>query len=137
VFFERLAVIQDRFGTPAVAVVALAAWAGALAVTGTFEQMLTYVVFTAWIFYALGALSVFALRRSEPNAVRSFRGPGYPVTPTLFVIAALLLVLNTLVAQPWRALLGLAVVLFGVPCFYVWRSTNRPRRPRQRTLSRR
>jgi APA family basic amino acid/polyamine antiporter len=120
-FFNRFAAVNRR-GTPAVAVLALAAWAAVLAATGTFEQLLTYVVFTAWIFYALGALSVFGLRRREPNAVRPFRVPGYPITPILFVGSALLLVLNTVLTQPVRAAVGLGVVLLGTPAFYFWRS---------------
>jgi APA family basic amino acid/polyamine antiporter len=125
VFFQRLAVVHPRFGTPAVAIVAIAAWAAVLAASGTFEQLLTYVVFTGWIFYALGGLSVLALRRREPDAVRPFRVPGYPATPVLFVVSALVLVLNTVIAQPLRAAAGLAVMLIGTPAFYLWRARSR------------
>ena len=124
-FFQRLAVVHPRLGTPAVAIAAIAVWSAMLAVSGTFEQLLTYVVFTAWIFYALGGLSVFALRRREPNAIRPFRVPGYPLTPLLFVASALLLVLNTVIVQPGRAAVGLAVMLTGLPAFYLWRAKAR------------
>ena len=67
IFFERLAAIHPRFETPAFAIVAIAAWSILLAATGTFEQLLTYVVFTGWVFYALGALSIFAYRRRAPR----------------------------------------------------------------------
>ncbi len=93
-----------------------------LAATGTFEQLLTYVVFAGWIFYALGALSLFTYRRRRPEAVRPFRVPGYPVTPILFVAAAVAIVGNTLVTQPTRAAVGLGVVLIGAPFFFVWRA---------------
>ena len=63
-----------------------------LAVSGTFEQLLTYVVFVGWIFYALGAACVFVLRRTQPDAERPFRVPGYPWTPLLFIVAAAALV---------------------------------------------
>lgn len=125
VFFERLAVVHPRFGTPAFAILGLAAWAAVLAVSGTFVQLLTYVVFTGWIFYALGALSVFVYRRRAPDASRAFRTPGYPVTPLVFVLAATLLVLNTVVTQPGRALAGLGIVALGTPAFYVWRARGR------------
>jgi APA family basic amino acid/polyamine antiporter len=92
-----------------------------LAATGTFEQLLTYVVFIGWIFYALGALSLFAYRRREPGAVRPFRVPGYPVTPILFVASAAAIVVNTMLAQPGRAAIGLGVVLLGSPAYLVWR----------------
>jgi APA family basic amino acid/polyamine antiporter len=124
-FFKRLAVVDTRFGTPALAIFAIAIWAALLAVSGTFEQLLTYVVFTGWIFYGLGGLAVLRLRRKLPDAKRPFRVPGYPVTPLLFVASAGLLVGNTVFAQPVRAAAGLAVVLAGTPAFYIWRAKSR------------
>ena len=97
-------------------------WAICLAATGTFEQLFTYVVFVGWIFYALGGLAIFVYRRRQPNAVRPFRVPGYPITPLLFVAAALAVVVNTVVTQPRRAALGLIVTVIGVPVFFVWRA---------------
>ena len=125
VFFERLAIVSPRFGTPAFAIIATAAWAMVLAVSGTFEQLLTFVVFTGWIFYGLGALSVFVYRKRQPNAHRPFRVPGYPVTPLLFVLSAAGLVLNTVITQPLRAAAGIGVVLLGTPAFFVWRARSR------------
>ena len=125
VFFSRLGRLSERFGTPAQAIVFLALWSAVLAVSGTFEQLLTYVVFVGWIFYGLGALSVFVSRRREPQAIRPFRTPGYPLTPILFVLSAAALVLNTMHEQPTRAFVGLAVVLLGTPAFYVWRARAR------------
>jgi APA family basic amino acid/polyamine antiporter len=120
-FFRRLAVVHPRFHTPAAAI----AWSGllsvAFALTGTFEQLLTCVVFTAWIFYGLGALALLALRRRAPNASATFRVPGYPLTPALFVAAAGAVVVNTLVTQTAVSLVGLTVLLTGIPAFYVWR----------------
>ncbi|HVT38497.1 MAG TPA: amino acid permease [Gemmatimonadaceae bacterium] len=127
VFFERLARVHPRFGTPAFAILAIALWAALLAATGTFEQLLTYVIFAGWIFYALGALSVFVYRRRQPNTPRAFRVPGYPVTPLLFVLSAVLLVLNTVLTQPGRAAVGLGAVLLGTPAFYLWRAHARRR----------
>jgi APA family basic amino acid/polyamine antiporter len=125
VFFAKLAEVHPRFGTPALAIVASSIWAMLLAVTGTFEQLLTYVVFIGWIFYALGGLAIFAYRRREPNLARPFRTPGYPLTPLLFVASAAAIVLNTIVSQPGRAAVGLGLVLLGVPAFYLWRSRSR------------
>jgi basic amino acid/polyamine antiporter, APA family len=125
VFFRQLAVIHPRFGTPAFAVVAACAWAMLLAASGTFEQLLTYVVFTGWIFYALGAASIFSYRRRQPDAHRPFRVPGYPLTPLLFVAASAAIVLNALFTQTGRAMIGIAVVLTGVPAYLVWRSRMR------------
>jgi basic amino acid/polyamine antiporter, APA family len=122
IFFQRLAVVDSRFGTPAFAIVATSIWAALLAATGTFQQLLTYVVFTGWVFYGLGGLSIFISRRRRPDAPRPFRVPGYPVTPLLFVASAALLVANTIATQPARAAAGIGVVLVGTPAFYLWRA---------------
>ena len=125
VFFARLSEVSPRFGTPAIAIVAGSAWAMVMAATGSFDQLLTYVVFAAWIFYGLGALSIFVYRRKLADVPRPFRVPGYPVTPLLFVASAAALVLNTIASQPTRAAIGLAVVLSGVPAYYWWRRSTR------------
>ena len=129
VFFARLGHVNERFGTPAPAIVLLAAWSAVLAASGTFVQLLTYVVFAGWIFYGLGALSVFASRRRSASDAPSFRTPGYPVTPLLFAAGAAVVVLNTLREQPTQALIGLGVVLLGTPAFYLWRSRSRGATP--------
>jgi APA family basic amino acid/polyamine antiporter len=125
VFFAKLAEVHPRFGTPAFSIVVSSVWAMLLAATGTFEQLLTYVVFVGWIFYALGALALFAYRRRQPDGPRPFRTPGYPLTPILFVASAAAIVLSTIVRQPGRAAVGLGLVLIGVPAFYLWRQRDR------------
>ena len=125
VFFSRLADVHPRFGTPAFAIIVSSAWAILLAATGTFEQLLTYVVFAGWIFYGLGAASIFVYRRTRATARRPFSVPLYPFTPLLFILAAAAIVLNTIVAQPGRAAIGLAVVLLGVPVYLVWRNPGK------------
>jgi APA family basic amino acid/polyamine antiporter len=125
-FFKRLADVSPRFGTPAMAIVTSSLWGMILAATGTFNQLLTYVVFMGWVFFAIAAMAIFTYRRREPNAIRPFRTPGYPVTPLLFIISALAIVINTLVTQPRRGLIGLGGVAVGVPVYYVWRSRHRP-----------
>ena len=129
VFLRSLADVHPRFGTPALAVGTSAAWATLLALSGTFEQLFTYVVFASWIFAALAAASVFVLRRRRPDAPRPFRVPGYPVTPALFITAAVAIVLNTVWARPVQALIGLAIVATGVPAYFTW--TWRRRRGRE------
>ncbi|HYG99060.1 MAG TPA: amino acid permease [Terriglobales bacterium] len=120
IFFRRLADLHPRFGTPAFSVISGAAWSAVLAATGTFEQLLTYVVFSGWIFYALGAACVFVYRRRTPDASRPYSVPGYPWTPILFIAAAVALVLNTMLGEPRRAFLGLSIVLLGAPAFFIW-----------------
>jgi len=119
-FFQRLAEVHPRFQTPAFAVVAGAVWSAILAVTGTFEQLLTYVIFIGWIFYALAAASIFVYRRRLPEVVRPYSVPGYPWTPLLFIAAAAALVVNTIATQPARAGIGLGIVLLGAPAYLIW-----------------
>jgi len=78
-----------------------------------------------WIFYALGAAAVIALRIKRPDAPRPFRVPGYPFTPLIFVLAAAAIVLNTIVEQPMQSAIGIGMVLLGVPAFAFWRSRQR------------
>ena len=120
-FFRRLTEVHRTYGTPAVAIISSCAWAIVLALSGTFEQLLTYVVFIGWIFYALGAAAVIALRIKRPLAARPFRVPLYPFTPLLFVVAGSAIVINTVMAQPRDAAIGIAVVLAGAPAYLVWR----------------
>lgn len=121
-FFAKLAEVHPRFNTPAIAIVASSLWACVLAATGRFEQLLTYVVFVGWIFYALGALAIFAYRKREPDLPRPFRTPGYPVTPILFVLSAAAIVINTVVTQPKNVIFAIALMALGVPAYYMWRS---------------
>jgi APA family basic amino acid/polyamine antiporter len=122
-FFHSLSQVHPRFGTPALAVGAAGIWSAVLASTGTFEQLLTYVVFIGWIFYALAAASVFVYRRRDPDAARPYRVPAYPFTPIVFILAAIALVANTIAAQPVRAAMGLGIVSFGAPAYGFWRRT--------------
>jgi basic amino acid/polyamine antiporter, APA family len=126
VFFSKLAEVHPRFGTPALAILASAVWAVFLTLTGTFEQLFTYVVFASWLFAGLAAAGVFVLRRRHPGAPRPFRVPGYPLTPALFVAAASIVVANTFVARPVQALAGLGIVLLGTPVYFFWKRARQP-----------
>lgn len=128
-FFKRLADVHPRFGTPATAIIAGSLWAALLAVAGTFTQLLTFVVFSGWIFYALAAASLFVYRKQQPDATRSYSVPGYPYTPLLFIIAAAVLVINTLIAQmtkdPLRTTYALGIIVLGVPAYFIWRGRSK------------
>jgi APA family basic amino acid/polyamine antiporter len=124
VFFRKLAEVHPRFGTPTFAILTSSAWA-MLLTFGTFEQLLTYVVFASWLFAALAAASVFVLRRRRPNAPRPFRVPGYPLTPALFIAAAGAIVVNTFVARPLQAVAGIGIVLLGTPVYFFWKRAAR------------
>jgi len=121
-FFQRLATVHPRLKTPAFAIVAGAAWSAVLALSGTFDQLLTYVVFIGWLFYGLAAASLFMYRKRQPDLERPYRVPIYPLTPILFIVAAGALVLNTIITQPTRAAVGLGVVMLGAPAYAIWHS---------------
>ena len=123
VFFSKLAEVNPRYNTPAIAIIASSVWAMVLvALPGsTFEQLLTYVVFVGWIFFALAALAIFSYRRREPELYRPFRTPGYPLTPMLFVLAAAAIVINTVVTQPRNVIFAIGLMVLGIPAYYMWR----------------
>jgi APA family basic amino acid/polyamine antiporter len=121
VFFQALGEVHPRFGTPANSLIAISVWGAVLALSGTFSILLTYVVFVGWVFYGLGGLCVIAFRRSDPGAARPFKVPFYPVTPLLFVAAALVIVVNTVVQNPLKGVIGLGGAALGIPIYYLWR----------------
>ncbi|MGE0553014.1 MAG: APC family permease [Gemmatimonadales bacterium] len=127
-FFSPMGRIHPRYGTPAVALIAGGVWAAVLAASGTFETLLRYVVFVGWVFYGLAALAVVVLRRTRPDAPRPYRVPGYPVTPILFALAGLAIVVNTIVTDPRQAAIGLGATLMAVPVYFGWRAlhANKP-----------
>ena len=121
-FFHKLAEVHPRFHTPAVAVAVLGVWSAVLACIGQFQGLISYTMFVAWIFYGLGAASIFAYRRNFPDLVRPYRVPGYPWTPALFVAAAGALVLNVTISTPRNAAIGFGIVALGLPIYLVWRT---------------
>ena len=120
-FFSKLAEVHPRYGTPAFAIIVSTLWAMLLAYTGTFQQLLTYVIFVGWMFYGVGAMAVIALRRKRPDAPRPFRVPGYPWTPIVFALSAAVIVFNTVITRPRDVAFGLLIVALGAPAYLVWR----------------
>jgi amino acid transporter len=121
VFFQFARRIQPSFHTPSGALIFLGAVATLLALTGTFEELYSLFVFAVWIFFALTAIAVLRLRRTEPDLLRPYRAWGYPWTPLIFLLAAIALTINLWMVRPVRSTLGLAVIVAGVPFFYRWR----------------
>jgi amino acid transporter len=121
VFFQFARRIQPSFHTPSGALIFLGALATLLALTGTFEELYSLFVFAVWIFFALMAIAVLRLRRTEPDLLRPYRAWGYPWTPLIFLLAAIALTINLWMVRPVRSTLGLAVIVSGVPFFYRWR----------------
>ncbi len=115
--FRSAAAIHPRFRTPHVAILLTCGWSAFLTLTGTYEQLYTYVVFTALLFYAAGGLAIFRLRRTRPEVPRPYRCWGYPVTPLVFVVSTLALVFSTLIERPVESLVGIVIVATGLPMY--------------------
>jgi APA family basic amino acid/polyamine antiporter len=119
VFFKAAGNLSLR-GVPAWALVAQATWTSVLCLTGTYGQLLDYVIFAALIFYALTTVGLFVLRAKQPDVPRPYKAIGYPVLPAIYVVSAAVVAMILLVADKTRAqaLSGLFVVLLGVPVYF-------------------
>ena len=120
-FFHWCARVHPRFHTPYVALLVQGGWAIALVAAGTYEQLYTYAIFTAFVFYALGALAVVVLRRTNPAAPRPFRVFGYPYVPMIFVLGSVWFLGNTLWEVPREAGFGALMLAVGLPVYWFWR----------------
>jgi APA family basic amino acid/polyamine antiporter len=130
VFFPRLARLHPVHRTPSAAIVLQAAWASALALSGSFSQLVDYVAFADWVFFGLTVAALFVYRGRDRAAGRTappgaFRVPGYPWTPAAFVAAALLVVVSSVLATPRNALVGSGLLVLGVPVFWYWSRAGR------------
>ncbi|HEY7026115.1 MAG TPA: amino acid permease [Gemmatimonadales bacterium] len=125
-FFPRLAKLHPKFRTPSMAIVVQGLWAILLLFSGSYGQLLDYVVFCDWIFFGSAVAALFVYRRRdreagrEPAPAGSFRVPGYPVTPLLFVAAAVYVVAGSISSNPGNALRGSVILAAGVPVFGFW-----------------
>jgi APA family basic amino acid/polyamine antiporter len=127
-FFRPLARVHPQFHTPVVAVVIQSLWAIVLILAwGTFEQVITYVTFTDWIFFTAAACLVFVFRRRQPDRERPYRTALYPLTPLVFVVVSALFILNTLIERPAQAAWSLGLLASGLPFYlYFQRARRRP-----------
>lgn len=117
VFFPRLSRIHPRYLTPTACIMAQCVWSTILTFSGTYDQLYTYVMFAVVLFHAATGAAVLVLRRTRPAAPRPYRAWGYPFVPLAFIAASSLLVANTLVARPVESLVGLLIVLLGLPVY--------------------
>ncbi len=121
IFFRWCAAVHPRFHTPHLALLLQGGLAILLVLLGTYEQLFTYVIFAAWVFYALSALAVVVLRRKEPDLPRPYRVWGYPVVPLVFVVTAACFLGNMLLERPVEAGWSCVILLAGVPVYLVWK----------------
>ncbi len=125
-FFRGLGQVSAKTHVPARAVIAQAAWASVLAISGSYDTLTDAAIFAVWLFYGLTASSLFVFRRTLPDAVRPYRAFGYPLVPAAFVLVTLCLIGNTFIATPRLALIGVAGMLAGLPFYLYWSKQQPP-----------
>jgi basic amino acid/polyamine antiporter, APA family len=119
-FFRKVAEIHPRFGTPGCSILFQGAWSAILAVSGSYEMLITYALFAMWTFHGMAVFSVLILRRRYPERARPYRMWGYPATALLFVLFALWFVINTLLTRPVSSSASAAIIAAGVAAYFVW-----------------
>jgi APA family basic amino acid/polyamine antiporter len=115
----------NRQGVPAAGLILQAVWASVLTFSGTYSQLLDYVIFAALLFYVLTVVGLFVLRRKRPDAERPYRALGYPLIPAIYVVLCAVIMLDLLVVKPLFTWPGLIIVLTGFPVYFFWRWRSR------------
>ncbi len=127
-FFAALARIEPKRAVPLASLVAQGIWAVVLVLSGTFEQLFTYVVFIELVIFTATGAAIFILRRTRPEAPRPYRAWGYPLVPAFFVAASAAVAVNTLIEKPRESIAGLGLFVLGLPAYALWRRrSSRPR----------
>ena len=119
--FFKSAGVLSKHNVPKIALIVQGVWTALLTLTGTYGQLLDYVIFAALIFYALTMVALFRLRAIAPDMPRPYKAFGYPVIPALYMIAAAGIAVILLFAKPAYSVAGLFVVLLGIPIYFIWR----------------
>ncbi|MBY0402981.1 MAG: amino acid permease, partial [Cyanobacteria bacterium] len=123
-FFKAVGKLHPNTKAPQASLILQGLWSMALVLSGSFEQLFTYVVFASWLFYALSCSAVLKLRKTHPELERPYQCWGYPVTPILFILFATWLMINTIMEAPQNALMGCGIILMGLPGYFYWKRTS-------------
>jgi APA family basic amino acid/polyamine antiporter len=124
-FFRRVAEVSPKTRVPVVAIILQGAAAAVIALSGSYGQILGYVVSVDFIFFGLTGAALFVFRHRDRDQAVGFRAPGHPFTSGLFVVACALVVVATVISNPWNSLIGFAIVAAGVPACLYWQRKNR------------
>lgn len=123
-FFRSAAKVHPVFQTPGVSILILTGWSSLLVLSGKYDDLFNFVIFGSWILYAMATASVFVLRRKRPDLERPYRTFGYPVVPALFLVGAAVLEVRTFLDRPVQALMGMGLMLLGLPLYFYWRKRS-------------
>ena len=121
-FFSPVGRVHPRYRTPVVSLLVQGVWASVLTLSGTYSQLLDYIIFAVLLFYMLTIAGLFVLRRKRPEMERPYRAWGYPVLPILYLVLAGFIEANLLIYKPEYTWPGLIIVLLGLPVYYLWKS---------------
>ncbi len=124
-FFKKIAECHPKFLTPHVSIIAISVWSILLTLTGTFKQLFTYVIFGEWIFFGMTVAAVIVLRKKRPDLERPYKTWGYPVTPVIFVLAAVFVAVGSFLSSFRNAMASLLIIIIGVPAYFYWRTLSR------------
>ena len=124
-FFRSVAKLHPTYKAPAVSLMVQMVWTCILCISGSYGQLLEYIVFAVLVFYILTIGSLFVLRRTHPNATRPYRAVGYPILPAIYIVMALFIDVVLLRYKPQYTWPGLIIVLVGIPVYYLWNLWNR------------
>jgi basic amino acid/polyamine antiporter, APA family len=129
-FFRRAGTLNKN-RVPATALILQTAWTALLCLSGTYGQLLNYVIFAALVFYVLTTLGLFILRAKRPDIERPYKALGYPVLPALYIALAAGVMILILLSPTSRteAVSGLVLVLIGIPVYFLWRKVEGSRPP--------
>jgi basic amino acid/polyamine antiporter, APA family len=119
-FFRSVAKLHPTYKTPYISLMVQMVWTCILCISGSYGQLLDYIVFAVLVFYILTIAGVFILRRKHPDAVRPYRAIGYPVLPAIYIVMALFIDVVLLRYKPQYTWPGLMIVLLGIPVYYLW-----------------
>jgi APA family basic amino acid/polyamine antiporter len=120
-FFRSVAKLNPTYKTPAISLMVQMVWTCVLCLSGSYGQLLDYIIFAALLFYILTIVGLFVLRRTRPNADRPYRAIGYPVLPAIYILMALFIDAVLLRYKPQYTWPGLIIVLLGIPVYFAWK----------------
>src|SRR5208282_3103861 len=124
-FFKRMAVIHPKWRTPAFSLIGQGIWAAALALSGRYDQLYTYVIFGMVLSYTLTVIGLFVLRWKKPDIPRPYRCTGYPWLPAIYVLVGAAWTLNTIITRPGEAFWGATIVAIGIPGYWYWKRKSK------------
>ena len=120
-FFSKAADVHPKFHTPGNAIMIQGVWASVLALSGTFEEIITLVVFVNFMMWIAASSTVFVLRKKQPELERPYKVWGYPYVPAFFIIFSSAILINTFFESPQQSLMGIGLTLLGIPAYLYWK----------------